>query len=472
MELGTSARDASSDSEFPERKDDTANGNMTSGLMAFRVRENVTRSQRMFMLAVWMGIAAIVYREAVGNDTLVFIGSYNLTTAEIVLVSALGALAFNFGAVLRGLRVRNIPEIILVVILTANLLRGLTLNPMAAIVSVRGTGPLAVYLLLTIAITRAPRIAERTQAAILIGATLVALLCLVRHFTGLLMTDFVRTDGRMIGMWGALLVAIGCTLLLSGLMRGTLRRYGLFMLLLLLVSLILTAQGTGIVCGMVGMAIVFAFEKGLTRSIRMTLFFALLLLLGIVIVAFPNISSLQGLATVLPDGISQFVLDRDHTSNTRKLIWQGVMQSYENWPLENKLFGFPSGSIPFIVTQEWGGVVWENSVHSMYFQTLIIQGVIGVVAYVAVLLLALGAALLKALALKRRTDAQPVISFPAALALVINIVLFGYSYDFRGELSPLLMLGLGAAWTSTREQRSLPQPVISHSTQTDTLHAR
>lgn len=414
--------------------------------------------ERLFILATQVAIIAIMWREITSTGTIIAIGNYNLGAYEFILAASLLALAANATALMEVVGPYLLCAGTLLIIVMVNVVRGTLIDPFASLTAVRLTGPLVVFLILAPLVSQFPRGVRIIRTTIVSAAVILALLCIFRRTTGLLLTTHNIGDGRPMLSWGGLLIAIGCIFLLSDFLRFRLRWLTIGLLLLCYVGLLATGQGTANLCGFVGCGLVITLEPGPTRPFRIMYAIAFIAMLATAWLLAPNLFSLSTLAEGSSSNLASYLADRNRTYETRHYIWQGLWNSYAHWSQLDQLIGLPSGEKPVVWIPLWNGTYWQFSMHSTYLQALVNVGMLGLIFFGTLFVVLLPVSLLRAIATSRLTGAA--ISPAAGAAILLMVALFGYSYDLGGELSPLLMLGFGGTLSHRRRVLRRPKPLV------------
>lgn len=325
---------------------------------------------------------------------------------------------------------------------------------MDAIISLRLTGTFALMLLVA-AITDPDDNIGRQVLNVLDKASL-ALCALVTLRLALgpqlfIQAEFSRIQdindgGRPLSASGALLIASAAAVQLSRLMRNriTIWSWDGAKLGALVISLLLTGQGTATICGAVGLGLVWGFENGAIRSARITLFTGLAITFLTIAIIAPSALEPSNWLNLLPDAISENLNRRQSNLGTRQIIWEGIITQWSEASTLNQIIGWPAGERPQIIinSRAWGTVIWEANAHSMYFGTLISHGIIGVTILVMIAILAGTASLRRSIAGSTQTgDLSP----PGTLALISIFITYSYSYNIDNEASLILATALLAA---------------------------
>ena len=427
--------------------------------LGFLVRNSlVDLDLRLLVCTVWASLLTTLFKDIVGSDTIVFIGSYNLTIVEPVLLMQAATL-FQL-ARRRALRADITTWLLLGIaaIIFINLGRGIAHDLPSGLRSFRIQGAFALYLLIAAFAPRDETLLRQLRDALIVTALLLAVLValrlvlgpqlFIRHLVGQVAT--LNDGGRPVTADGALIIGAGLILAISRAIenvRDRFNRLAVFAIPVLLVALVLTAQATAIIASLAGAAIVAALHPSASRGSRILLVGTLTLAGGIALLALNGAFGRLPLGAV-PDYFQHNLLRRASTFEFRRLIWAGLLRDYAHWSTFDQLFGLRNNDVPAILIPRGEGYRWDASIHSMYYGALVFMGAVG---------LALYAALLGTVALRgcRRIlgPRWSWTSFGGAipLGLLVAFSLFGYSYELRDEHAVLILIALIAS-------RPVPDP--------------
>lgn len=414
---------------------------------------------RLVVYTVWTSLLCAFFKEVVGSDTIVFIGSYNLTIVEPVLVmqaATLLQLAHRrpLSADLATWFILGVAAIIFI-----NLGRGIVHDVPSGLRSFRIQGAFVLFLLIAVFVPRDENLLRQLRDALIVVALLLSVLVALRAALGpqLFLRSLaepsatINDGGRPLTADGALLVGTGLILAISRAIenvRDRLNGAAVLAIPVLLVALALTAQATAIIAGLVGAAIVTALHPGASRGGRILLVTALALAGGVLFFAINGAFGRFSLGPV-PDYLQHNFLRRSSTFAFRQLIWTGLLRDYAHWSVFDQLFGLRNNALPNITIPRGDGYRWVASIHSMYYGALVFMGAAGLSLYLALL----GTIALRGV---RRAfgPRSSWASFGGAipLALLAAIVLFGYSYELRDEHAILILVALIAC-------RPVPEPL-------------
>lgn len=411
--------------------------------------------------SVWLGLISVLYSEVTGSSSITTIGSYNLTVADPLLIVAAFALVTNVSKF--GLRANF--QTFLVILFSAvfafNFISGFLISQPAALLSLRGNGLFAIFLLIGAIGDRAGGLSRTFEQALLpISMALCALVAL-RLIFGVDLFIYVTeisaigvNDGdRPLSTFGATILGVTAVFRLSRMIHDDDRSpANLTFLILVIVAILLTGQGTATICSIVGLSIVLMMQPGRQQGLRIAITLGLLFILLIIVMATPAIDS-GVLASMLPEDMAKNLMRRSGNHQTRLQAWRGILTSYGDADPVKQLIGWPAGTTPYveIVNRKWGRVVWNVSAHSMYIGTLITHGAIGAATFVVLLLVRLGTLM------REYFIGGPRFAFAARLiALLIMVAVFSYSYDLRTEGGLMLAVTLIGASAFTQRTSRVP----------------
>lgn len=408
-----------------------------------RITASVGIANRLLILAIWLCLGGQVWASTVGTPTIALIGNYNFTISEAALVA--GVFAVVTGWLFYGFR-RNITTLILLVLaflIAVNFLRGLLEAPSSALIAARMTLPF--YTLLLIGTIRYPSNALATQifkalsfSALVLVAVVLSRILLGPQFLmlgadGLNITD-INDGGRPLPAGGALILAVSGVTNMAMVMRSE-RGAGSYGIISVasFAALLLTGQGTATLAGLIGSIVVIALEPGRARSTRFVITGVSFALGGVLVLGLLGVAP-GDLKVILPSQIADNIVRRQANLGLRELVWETALYAYLEASVLIKALGWPTGATPGLMlqTRSWGWVTWTHSVHSMYVETLIRAGAVGLTLYFGFLLGAIKSSLK---ALLCGGSALP-------LAVLIMLILFGYSYSLLTEQAILLAITL------------------------------
>jgi hypothetical protein len=392
-------------------------------------------------------LAAAVYFDVTGTSSLTSLGSFNLTATDAaiaVMLAALGRLAFRRAPQGGWL---GILLLAFAAIIGLNVLRGVTINPSAALTGLRGTALYAGFLVLAAYVSYDPTRFRRVRTILLVVGLAFCALLAIRLAVG--PTTFMRIDadniepgdeGRGLTARAALIIGLAAVLQVSRLFdlgrRRAVRALDIALLLLLLVGLLATRQATATIASAAGLVVVFALERGPRRVLRLLVLALLAASVLAALLVAPEITTRNGLQDLLPEFLVGNISAREINLGFRQDVWNGFMLDFPRWSLFDQLFGLPSGQRPLVVLQRWGGVYWNFGLHSQYFAAIANAGVIGLGIFV-VTIVGSGAALA---ARSFRSAAPGFDPAPLGAALCAISLVYGYGYDLNNDHGIIVLL--------------------------------
>lgn len=401
------------------------------------------------LLAVYWTIGALIYWEATAVRELAVIGGFNLHAMDIGVALMLGAVILLMGESRFAPTTLTVTLTLFWIFMLVALIRGMTLDPVKALMSMRAVGFIALTLMAVTLMRYTDALASQLKRAILIGAFILFALTLLRHVLGpgFLMLDapsdpmMINDGGRPLTADGTLLMGAGAVILLQrALMRWPyVDAAGPAVgALALFIGVISTSQGTaGLATGLAGL-IVLVFSPGIGASQRFVLMALVLFTLAVLFWVLPTLATPEVLRD-LPFAETLFgdVDQRFRNLNTRQHVWASLLREYDQRDLGNQLFGLPAGVKPILPISLWGGIYWEHSIHNMYLQTLSDYGGFGLGAY----LLAMTAILFccfRLVAGARTVEMSALGSL--SLGLLATLLMIGFSYQWAYPQAAVVML--------------------------------
>ena len=423
---------------------------------------------RMVVYTVWMSLLMAVFKEVVGNDTIAFIGSYNLTVVEPVVVMQVATLVLL--ARKRALR----PEITtwfllgIAAIVFINLGRGIADDMPSGIRSFRIQGAFALYFLMAAFVPRDEAMLRQIRDALIVFGLVLCVLVALRVVLGpqLFLREvaedvaLINDGGRPVSADGALMIGAAIIMAVSRAIenvRDRFTRLAVLAIPVLFVALIFTAQATATISSLAGLVIVAALHPSSNRSSRMLLV-AVFVLAGVLF--YLALTGVFGRFSLdfLPKYFQYNLLRRSSTIEVRQMIWSGLMHDYQRWSLIEQLIGLRNNDLPFIFVPLREGYYWWASIHSMYYGSFAFMGVVGLVLYLLMVSLIGLRGLRRAFGPRWTWN-----SFGGAipLALLAAFSLFGYSYELRDEHTVLILVALVASRPIVNAAKQSARPDFS-----------
>lgn len=424
-------------------------------VIAERVRTKADPSLWWIKLSTWVAISTSLFTSVTGEITLVRLGSYNFQTAELLLAVLLATLvhvATRHGPVFNLLSVLLWAFVALQVV---GLLRGLVTNQATAIVSLRANGGLPVLLLLATYLPNVPGAKEAIPRIVVYGAMAACVVSVARLIFGVqlwYLVDYttamaINDGGRVISNNGALMIGagaiIGTTTLLDRVRSRTSRLRNIATPAAMMLILPLTFQGSATLGTLMGFLGFFALMPGKNRAVRQSLFLYLVGCGLVIFVIAPEFYRFDWVGALLSPDTAEQLMRRTANLGTREAIWDGLMAGFPYWEATDQVFGHPFGQFPLIVINEWGGIIWTLSIHSMYFGLLVTSGVAGLGIYLLTVALMLITLCVKAIRFRNSYAAL-------GASLLLILLVFGYGYDLRNEHGIILAVAIAGALSRTR----------------------
>ncbi|MES2987762.1 MAG: hypothetical protein V4808_07640 [Pseudomonadota bacterium] len=410
-------------------------------------------ADRLSIWAVQLFVVAGVVREILGQTELVRLGFYTFHVIDLPITLSVFAVVAHLANGRVSTRALSLPIILIASLITMNAVRGLTLDPAAALLSIRANSSIASVLLLALCVRRRGATINATRQALIMGAATLSILVLLRVATVpnlFMIFDTTAADandgGRALSAWGAGMMTLAAGFLLSELLRKKRLRFDAVTVftLLLPVAILLTRQGTALIAAIAALAVIFLAERGQARSLRF--FLGALGLAALLLVLSMTFVDLVGI---------DFINRRDANLGTRQQVWQSLMNIWPTLPTFTQLFGYPAGQLPpvfIFIGSDFRS--WELSAHSMYFGSLPMMGYVGLAGYIA--LLAIITTLSASYLFRARLE------FPAyPLAFCIATAILSISYEVR--VDGLLGIFVAILWirsvpTNPRKSQGQPDP--------------
>ena len=412
------------------------------------------------LFSVFAVLLATIHREAFGHSTVVYLGDYNLTTVEAVLVIVIISIVRATRWSLPRLNAATCLALVFCLVVGFGVMRGLLTNPLAALISLRATGVFAAFLILGLYLPKHDFPFAKIRFAIVAAAFVLVFLLILRMLFGpslFFQTQFmseleINDGGRGLAAPGAIVIAVAAALSLSATLRSLASKRratrSATIFVFLLIGLLLTQQATAVIAGMSGMGAILALERGPARAPRVLIVSGLLAIAVASYVLAPGLLSTQTLGSLLPDWVAGDLVQRARNLYLRELLWNGLIADFNDWALLDKLLGLPAGVKPDVLVLHWGGVYWQASIHSMYFGTLPYAGIVGLVAYAGLLLMLAAGSLWRILLVGSKGENE--LSAALAVALCVILFVYGFSYELRNEQGMFLALAIVAAFPAKR----------------------
>ena len=429
------------------------------------------KSSAPVLAVVWGTLLLAFYREVAGVPTVAFIGNYNLTIVEVMLVViGISALVSPRQPFLKGLGANLI--ICYAAVYGIDFFRGLMTTPYFAITSMRFNAVLPAILIWSLLVPPKALWCEGVQRAWIIVGAMLGVLVVLRVVVGptflMVAQDLDEMDindgGRALTAQGSMILVGAVVLLMARAIQAiSLGRVSGWIELLLAgffaIAEVLTRQGTATLSLVIAMVVVCGLTPGALRSTRIVTLVLFVIMAGVFWVLAQDQAFLDNVNKALPPGMQFDLQHRSLTFEHRQAIWEGLLLDMNSWSPLSWAIGLPAGTKPQIWLNLWGGVYWDLSIHSMYYGLLPILGVVGLCLYVA-LLVNVAAGTFRGVFRGSREDQ---VFSTVALAWVVVSAILGVSYELRNEnaipLAMALAVTLGrrqstaAEWRQLNEQR-------------------
>jgi hypothetical protein len=401
--------------------------------------ERLSAAQRMGLLAIWITLLDAFWWEIRVSPSIAMLGSYNLSVQDPSFAALLIALSISMVGLRLPRSLLVLPVLGLLLIFALNMVQGLFIDPTSAMTWLRVEGALAPFLLLGFTVPYSDRLARAINRAILIVAALTAALLIARLTldASLFMVDdgLAINEGRPIAVHGASIIAMAAGILMANFLKPGGRWLSLAGSMAAFAMVVLSGQGTVLICTGVIIGITFGLSRGRFAVPR-------LMVLGTVMV-FAIAILVIGPERFLFNAGNDWATQRLGNVSTRQAVWSALLTDYKTREFSEQLVGIPAGPNRTVYVQRnFGLQEWAISMHSMYIGTLSRFGAIGLAFYLAAVLLAL----FRLFLMGREADAGSVHTRGLSIAFLVASLILGYSYELRGEelllvIIPLLYLG-------------------------------
>lgn len=397
------------------------------------------------VLLIAVASLATIFRELTGADALVTLGSYTIMTTEPVIAALVATLLADFRRTRPRWGILAFLVIAIGSVFAVSLVRGMARDAFGALFLARGQVTLPLFCLAGLALGWRGGIDVRAVRAIEWAGFLLAAVVFSRVATGFPPSDQLAFDGRPTTAYGALFMVVAALLSLSDAIRLRRRGWEFGRCALLTLACLLSRQGTVIVTLAIALPILILGERGRFKAARWLIgAYAIM-----VLVATPRLIAL--LAT--NSAFNAYVGQRSSNNLTRQVVWTSFLKHFPERAGVDQVLGLPLGQVERLYIYLWHGSWWRNSLHSMYFEVMSNFGYLGLAVYVVLL-----GYLAVILLVRRRPAARPIgpdtISRHCAFVIVLMIAIFGYSYDFRGEMAFLHMLAIAATVAAMAPRRA------------------
>ena len=402
--------------------------------------------------------------EVRGWDELGNIGSYHLHGADIA--AALGLVALI--AAKPGFGRLNLMKVLVFVIggvIGFTLLRGIGENPFLAFYSFRDRAvPLLFLFYVAFSRTKLEPVFSSQPWLVLWISIAIIVFCLrmvlgpnlfMSHASPSYLFPWISGELRVVGNGTVLLFGLALTMFLDNFLSTTnleRRRFYLFFMIAMFTVIILSRQRTATVASLAGLiTLLFANYKFLRRNKVVLIILAGLALIVVVIL---STGLLSVLVQMLPTEF-QKSFEKLGTLNARVNVWNvAIGWRFVNWDIVRQLFGPPSGEPLDLVGSDGG--LWGHSLHSQYIATIMNYGLVGAIAWAALVINGIVQALR---ALRSGMPNRVGISPRVVLSWFAILLVFGIGYEWHGGASFFVAMAL-AGWPSNKRRRKKKAPSV------------
>ncbi len=416
--------------------------------------EPLSLGQKAALGAVWITLLTAFWWTTSVSESILLIGTYNLSVQDPMFVATTLAFILNFFISRKKFDLIYLLSLILLILTAICLLRGIIFGDSPALPWLRSYGLTFPYILLGVTVPYSRIFAEKLSSSIIMVSSLIMLLMVARGIFGV---SFLMSaggaglnEGRSISAHGAIILLLSQAVFLGKYISIDYRKKHLFWSILSMLFIFASGQGTISICSLMIFGVVFGFSPGRFAYFRKILFgmsvicAILILLIG-------------------PDAIFS-IFDPDWSSRRlnnlgfRETIWNSFLLDLPNRTLTDQIFGMPAGQGQAIyVTRSMksaSGTVyyaqeWNSGLHSMYLGLVNGLGYAGLAVYTLILTITSVTILLSS-----QYNNESWISKWSSLALVASAIIFGYSYDLRGESMLILFVPLIYTRQSTLIKKS------------------
>lgn len=400
-------------------------------------QERSALSERYIVITIWLFALSRVVIETIGQTQVFSFGFYTFHIVDLpITFSAVTAIVCLISNGFEK-RLLAVPAITIAFILCYNLVSGTLVSSAPALLWARDCISIGLLILIGVSAGRNVPV-QKIQRALVCAAVILAMLALLRLVTApnLFMINGwsaaeTNDGGRPLSAQGTFMMVLPAIWLWSDVVRSPRWSFNLktCCAAALPVVILATRQGTASISLIVGLAVILLIEPSHNRLIR----------------AFASIGvgvALSLFAVLVVPLLSDQLNLQQRTANlgTRQAVWAALNELWPELPLHTQTFGFAAGQMPILTIQlQTRFSEWHASVHSMYYQMLVISGYVGLASYCLLI------AGLFVVCLYRTVRSQ-MPAYPFANCVVT--ALLGYSYDVRSE--QLLGVLVAIWWTNSK----------------------
>jgi hypothetical protein len=384
----------------------------------------VDLADRLTIWAIWLLLlGGGIVREVLGQTEVFSFGFYTLHSVDPGIFIAGCAALLHLAHRRLAWHLYTIPVLLMASLILLNFIRGVGSDPSDALLWFRANGGIATMLVLAICMRPTLPVIRALRKALLVCALGLIVLIALRLVGGptLFMTSGVSVaeandGGRPLSAFGAFLLVLASTLALSELIAR--RRIALdwrtIYAFALPLAVVATLQVTVGLAELTAVATLLCLQHGQPRWLRLG-FGALLVAAVGLLLSFPSVTN------------NAMLVHRTENLDTRRQVWDALTTLWSRLPLSTQLLGYPAGELPNLYVFSHGSYrPWEQSIHSMYYGSLPMMGYIGLIAYLAFLIILSLECLIGAL-----RKHNPLSTVP--LACCVATAVLSYSYEVRSE---------------------------------------
>ncbi|MGA7675051.1 MAG: O-antigen ligase family protein, partial [Rhizomicrobium sp.] len=343
------------------------------------------------------------------------------------------------------------------------LLRGMLVNPFLAFYSFRVRAvPLLFLFYVTFSRTRLEPVSSSQPWLVLwIGIALVVFCSrsvmgptlFMAHDSPSYLFPFISGELRVVNNETILVFGLVLTMFLDNCLSTTnfeTRRFYLFFLVALFVVIVLSRQRTATAASLAGLATLFlANYKFLRRNKVVLIILACLAFIAVVIL---STGLLPVLLLMLPEQFQRSI-EKFATLNARENVWNvAIGWRFVNWDIVRQLFGPPAGEPLDLVTSN--GSLWGHSLHSQYIATIMNYGLVGAIAWAALVIYGIIQAFR---ALRSGQPNRVGLSPRVVLSWFAILLVFGIGYEWHDGAGFFMAMAL-AGWPSNKRRRKQKAP--------------
>ena len=423
-------------------------------------------------LAFTTAMLADFYQDFRGDDELGTIGTFHLHVADIALATGLIALIASHRTK-RSLNITNLLVAVIAVVITFTILRGLQASPFMALFVFR---PRAVPILFLLYFTLSGRKLDplsHYEPWIFFWAWAIFTLFFLRTLFGPTLflahdstsyIEIANLEFRPLFATSALFLVLVFVLVLE------MRRHAedvakrflyLLFLIVTFAVIVLSRERTDLAACLAAVLVFYLADYKLRRRSALVL---ALIAIGVIAVSLIWASgSLSELVALLPAQLRSS-LERTSTLEIREKVWAFALGSrFATWDIIRQLFGPPSGEqLDIMVNYR----LWHFSLHSQYIATIMNYGIVGALAWSALIFVGIVNA---SLHLRDGRSSRVGLSPRLVLAWFTALLVYGFSYEWANGAGFFIGMVL-AGWPVVKvSQKNLFLP-LARISQTREVH--